>query len=95
MRAGLLICTMLVAVSGGVARAEIYEWSDADGAKHFTTSLDKVPAERRSSARVMVKDKPASAQAERGEPAAAPQPAATGKTGGVGPRARKRFGSAE
>jgi hypothetical protein len=85
---------MLVVIGSTVVHAEIYEWSDETGTKHFTTSPDKIPADRRSSARVMVKDKPASAQAERSEPAAA-QPAASGKARPVGPRARKRFGSGE
>jgi uncharacterized protein DUF4124 len=94
VRAWLLFCTMLAALAGGVARAEIYEWSDDTGTKHFTTSLERIPAEHRSSARVMVNDKSA-AKADRSEPAAAPQPAASEKSRGVGPRARKRFGSAE
>jgi hypothetical protein len=86
---------MLAAVLSTVARAEIYEWSDETGTNHFTTSADRIPAEHRSSARVMVKDKPASPQAERGEPGAAPQSAPSRMTRGVGPRARRHFGSGE
>jgi len=45
-----LFASLLVALSGAAARAEIYQWTDADGHVHFTAQLDRVPAAQRESA---------------------------------------------
>ena len=45
-----LFASLLVALSGAPARAEIYQWTDADGHVHFTQQLDRVPAAQRESA---------------------------------------------
>jgi len=47
---------LLVAFAGEYrpVRAEIYEWTDDSGARHFDTSLQRVPEERRDEARVVV-----------------------------------------
>lgn len=49
---------MLLAVTllAGAARADVYEWRDADGARHFTNSLQGVPSEYQSAATVIVAD---------------------------------------
>ena len=47
-----LICAV------GVADAQIYEWRDAGGNRHFTNSLVSVPAEQQAVARVIVANVP-------------------------------------
>jgi len=49
-------CVVLVAVAllAGAARADIYEWRDASGARHFTNDKQGVPAEYQTSARTLV-----------------------------------------
>jgi hypothetical protein len=58
------------------ARADIYEWSDASGARHFTNDKRGVPEEYQDSARVFVADwsHPAT-DTSAAAPAAADQPA--------------------
>jgi hypothetical protein len=43
-----------VVLLAGAARADIYEWRDASGARHFTNNKDGVPAEYQTSARILV-----------------------------------------
>lgn len=52
-RYGALIAILLLA---GTARADIYEWRDASGARHFTNSKEGVPSEYQSSAHVLIAD---------------------------------------
>ncbi len=58
--AALGLALLVIATSAG---AEIYEWRDPSGARHFTNSSEGVPAEYRSSAHVLIADwaKPAAA----------------------------------
>lgn len=71
MRLPLLLVGFAVALASS-ARADIYEWTDAGGARHFTNHRDSVPAAERDAARVLIADLPRPA-----EPApAAPVPAA-------------------
>lgn len=64
------VALMLMA---GVAHAEVYEWRDTDGARHFTNSMEGVPSEYRNAAQVFVADwtRPAASVADS-EPAPAP-----------------------
>jgi hypothetical protein len=55
MRACLL-CNALVLVAA-VARADILEWRDAQGSRHFTNSRESVPSERQSTVRVLVAER--------------------------------------
>jgi hypothetical protein len=41
-------------LAASTARGEIYEWTDAAGARHFTNRSDLVPADRREGLRVIV-----------------------------------------
>jgi len=68
-RYGVLVVVLLLA--GSAARADIYEWRDTSGARHFTNSKDGVPSEYQASAHVLIADwaHPAVAAAP-----AAPQP---------------------
>jgi hypothetical protein len=59
MRRMVLGCTLLGLFAGSAARAEIYEWRDKDGTKHFTNSTQGIPADYRSGAQVMMEDKSA------------------------------------
>jgi hypothetical protein len=54
---------------GAAAHADIYEWRDANGNRHFTNLLTNVPAAQQPDARVIVT---ATAPTELGVPAAAP-----------------------
>ena len=45
-----VFASLLLTLSGAPARAEIYQWTDADGHVHFTQQLDSVPAAQRESA---------------------------------------------
>jgi hypothetical protein len=55
LRFGIVV-TLLVALSGGFEpiRAQIYEWTDDAGDRHFDTSLEQVPEERRPQARIVI-----------------------------------------
>lgn len=59
----------------GAVRAEIYEWRDGAGSRHFTNTIDQVPAEQRSSMKVIVRElsRPAN---EASVAAPAPEPGA-------------------
>ncbi len=46
---------LMLAVS---ASAEIYEWRDADGNRHFTNSMSQVPSEQQGGVRVVVAERP-------------------------------------
>jgi hypothetical protein len=79
MKKGFSAGLLAVALVAGVARADVYEWRDADGARHFTNSLQGVPSAYQSAAIVVVADwihpaEPASAAAAASAPPA-PAPA--------------------
>lgn len=58
-----------VALLAGAARADIYEWRDTSGARHFTNNKQAVPAEYQTSARILVAEWERTVTAE---PAVAP-----------------------
>lgn len=58
-----------VALLAGTARADIYEWRDTSGARHFTNNKQAVPAEYQTSARILVAEWERTVTAE---PAVAP-----------------------
>ena len=64
---------VVVALLATAARADIYEWRDPSGARHFTNNKDAVPEEYRADARTLIADweRPPVA-----EPAPAPAPPA-------------------
>lgn len=49
-----LALVAVLAVLPAIAKADIYEWRDPTGARHFTNNKAGVPAEYQSSARVLV-----------------------------------------
>jgi hypothetical protein len=53
-RHGVLVMVLLLA--GTTARADIYEWRDSSGARHFTNSMDGVPAAYQANAHVLIAD---------------------------------------
>lgn len=57
----LLAVTFWIACTAG-ARAEIYEWEDAQG-RHYADSLELIPKEARPNARLMIKEGPSPAAA--------------------------------
>lgn len=53
----LLACAVAATVlAAGVARAEIYRWTDARGRVHFTQDLSQVPAAHREAARATARE---------------------------------------
>jgi hypothetical protein len=50
----------------GAVRAEIYEWRDDAGSRHFTNLIDSVPAEQRNDPKVIVRE---AKRSDAGEPA--------------------------
>jgi len=72
-----LALVMTVGVYARVARADIYEWTDDSGARHFTNHRETVPAAERDSAQVVVADLPRAApDPAPAQPVAAPPPIA-------------------
>ncbi|MGH9419159.1 MAG: DUF4124 domain-containing protein, partial [Thermoanaerobaculia bacterium] len=58
-RCRALLATVIVGVlCAGIARADIYEWTDASGARHFTNHRETVPAAERDSAQVLIAEPP-------------------------------------
>lgn len=59
------VATLMVALAcvSATANADIYEWRDANGNRHFTNSLVNVPAAQQPDARVIVTALPASESA--------------------------------
>jgi hypothetical protein len=68
-----LIATALLA---GVARADIYEWRDPSGARHFTNNRQAVPEEYRDAVRTLIAgwERPPAAEPAVSAPAPAPPP---------------------
>jgi Domain of unknown function (DUF4124) len=56
MRRVSIAVAALAILLASAARADIFEWRDPSGARHFTNSKDGVPAEYQSVARVVVAD---------------------------------------
>ena len=56
MAAWMFCIPALFLLLAGTAQAEIYEWRDAVGSRHFTNSVDEVPAEQRNTMRVIVRE---------------------------------------
>lgn len=65
---------MLAAVTllAGAARADIYEWRDGSGARHFTNDKQGVPAEYQGAARILVAEWERTVTAEPAVPPSAP-----------------------
>jgi hypothetical protein len=75
MRLPLLLVGFVVALVAS-ARADIYEWTDAGGARHFTNHRESVPADARDGARVLIADLPRPAVDPAPATVPAPPPAA-------------------
>jgi Domain of unknown function (DUF4124) len=60
----------------GAVQAEIYEWRDGAGNRHFTNVIDQVPAEQRNNPKVLVREVIRSAADELALPSAAQAPGA-------------------
>jgi hypothetical protein len=73
MRAGLVIA-LAVCACAGAARAEIYEWRDSSGTRHFTNNRESVPPEHREAARVVLVEPPSAPQAALPEAPVEPAP---------------------
>jgi hypothetical protein len=56
MRAGWYAVAAAALLATSTVRAEIYEWRDASGARHFTNNKQGVPAEYQASTRILVAD---------------------------------------
>ncbi len=68
---------LVIAILCGSARAEVYEWRDGDGSRHFTNSLQGVPTQYQNDATVFVADwSHASTAATAPEPVPPPPPPA-------------------
>ena len=70
---------LALCLAAGAAQADIYEWTDDSGARHFTNHREIVPEAQRDSARVLIIDVPhpadtAVAAAPVAPPAARPEP---------------------
>jgi Domain of unknown function (DUF4124) len=68
------ILVLALIVLAGEARAEIYEWRDSSGSRHFTNNKESLPLEQRAAARVFVAEPPPSSPVAAAEPAAAEAP---------------------
>lgn len=68
----LCLPTMSLILVSGV-RAEIYEWRDDAGSRHFTNVIDSVPAEQRNDPKVIVRETKRPATNELALPSS-PQP---------------------
>ncbi|MGH3430174.1 MAG: DUF4124 domain-containing protein [Mycobacteriales bacterium] len=73
-----IISVLVIVLIAAAARAEVYEWRDGDGSRHFTNSLQGVPAEYQNAATVFVAEwtHPASSTATAPAPAPAAPPSA-------------------
>ena len=52
---GLGVLVALVTLGWGAASAQVYEWRDANGSRHFTNALADIPDAQRDGARVVVR----------------------------------------
>jgi hypothetical protein len=69
-----MVVALLVALPSASEKvsAQIYEWVDAGGDRHFETSLKNVPEEQRSQARIVVNASATNSAAGTGEGTSAP-----------------------
>ncbi len=85
--ARLAVSAALVSLVAGVAAAEIYRWTDKDGA-HFTTDLNSVPPAHRAAAKAAAA-RPSSATVNRMDAVAPAAPeAGPAPSGGRSPAAK-------
>jgi hypothetical protein len=70
-----LAIAAVVVLTGTRAHADIYEWRDASGARHFTNSKQGVPPAYQDSARILLADWQSAAPAPAVVAATAPPPA--------------------
>jgi hypothetical protein len=76
----LRVVVALVALGSLPAGAQVYEWRDPSGSRHFTNDLEGIPDAQREGARVVV----------RAEPVRQADPAATDADAEESPRERRR-----
>jgi len=72
-----LALSVAILLSAAAARADIIEWSDADGVRHYTNMKGEVPAEHQAAAQVVVDEALRATPAGNNAPApvTAPDPA--------------------
>jgi hypothetical protein len=78
-RRPLLLAAFLTGLARASAAGDIYVWHDVGGGEHYTTSLDGVPEDRRSSAALFVRERPR----------AAPEPTPTAEAKPAAPQAEE------
>ncbi len=75
LRSGsIALATVLLAAAilAGGALSQIYQWTDENGDRHFTSSLESIPEPQRSKAKLVVEPRPTPARQEA-SPAAPPR----------------------
>lgn len=84
----LLLATLGAALALGVSvGAEVYQWTDARGALHFTAELDRVPPAEREAARARARERPASRLQTYSRSPATPLPSPAAEAASVRPGA--------
>jgi hypothetical protein len=73
MSSKVILALAFAAVASG-ARAEIYEWRDSSGSRHFTNNKESVPHEHRTALRVVLVEPPSPSPVAPPEPAAPEAP---------------------
>lgn len=76
MRGGCCAVLAAMIVLAVAAHADVYEWRDESGSRHFTNDAQGVPPAYRDSARVLIADWRRPAAETKPEPAVAPAPPA-------------------
>ena len=74
MKTIAVLSLVLALVGARAVRADIFEWQDADGVRHFTNSKDDVPSTESPQVVVAERTVPASSNAVAPPPAAAADP---------------------
>ena len=69
-----IVMGWLASAAPAPVQADIYEWRDAAGLRHYTNVLADVPAEQQAAARKMIVEPPASSARAESPPAAAVPP---------------------
>jgi clan AA aspartic protease (TIGR02281 family) len=72
---------LLLALAPGLARAEIYRWTDARGQVHFTQNLGQVPPQHRAEAEARAKAPPKKDPIQRVQTYSVPAPAVSPRGG--------------
>ena len=65
---------LILVVASVAARADILEWRDAQGDRHFTNNIVNVPEDRQATARILVVAAPAEVAVAEPPPVAQPEP---------------------